>query len=157
MLFNHLSSSIAVMLAFFVTVPIQIFLIKQADATVYLRGRNERGPTAIESGVKCIKSISRLYFYNNVSTQVPNLAVMHLPNMSSPASEIFEEFLTLLHKEMMSDGQKMKIRVYAVERNTRRLSVSLIERVLLTPIDYYVLVIDDYSVVSSLISLKSLI
>lgn len=54
----------------------------------------------------CIEAIERIYFKNDVSTQVKNLVVFHSENLSSPALEIEYEYLYGLHERIMTHEEE---------------------------------------------------
>ena len=101
---------------------------KEATCVTYLRPKNDRGPStclhclnlhmivtstflhfeaATRAGIDCLEQIERLFFKNQDSQQVQNLAVYHNRNMSSPAMEIENEYLSDLHDRILhqEDGE----------------------------------------------------
>lgn len=132
----------------FLSIILQNIIIDVINGEIYLRKHNERGPIAVQSAVKCINSIGDIYFKNLQSKQIPNLAVINVPNITSPAVDILENFLDILHTEMIEGDVKTKIRVYTMENEFEYKKV--IKKVVLAPIDYYVLVVDDYDTVSKI-------
>lgn len=64
--------------------------ISLANCIIYLRPWNDRGPAAVKSGMECLEKVERIYFDSKLSStdQIPNLAIFHTKNLSSPASEI---------------------------------------------------------------------
>lgn len=96
---------------------------QEANSVVYLRPKNDRGPStcrnclnlqrtvtityihfqaATKAGVDCLERIERQFFKNQYSEQVLNLAVFHSKKMTSPAMEIEIDYLFGLHDRVMN-------------------------------------------------------
>ncbi|XP_053678492.1 uncharacterized protein LOC128728865 [Anopheles nili] len=71
--------------------------VPPAVAIVYVRLKNERGPTAARAGVHCLELLSHTYFYTTGSTQIENIVIFYLRNLSSPAREILLGYLQKHH------------------------------------------------------------
>ncbi|XP_055908598.1 uncharacterized protein LOC129943298 [Eupeodes corollae] len=76
--------------------------------TVYMRAPNERGPTTWQSGLKCLQAIGSL-FLSRISQRVKlNMIITHSENMTSPASQIQEQYL-ILKNRAVNPGSKNKL------------------------------------------------
>ncbi|XP_052888982.1 uncharacterized protein LOC128297392 [Anopheles moucheti] len=64
---------------------------------VYVRMKNERGPMAARAGVQCIELLSHTFFHVRESTQIENIVIFYLRNLSSPAREILLGYLQQHH------------------------------------------------------------
>lgn len=67
------------------------------NSVVYLRGKNERGPLAWHAGEECIGAVSTIFFYDQYSSRTKNAIVLHTHNLSSPAAEIENIYLTRIN------------------------------------------------------------
>jgi hypothetical protein len=93
------------------TVHFNIFILAfflrpfEVESIVYLRKTNERGPIAWQAGLKCLKKLANVYFYNLESTQPSNLVTFIAKNMSSPAQEIAGQYLERVHHSVFSNQE----------------------------------------------------
>uniref|UniRef100_A0A182SUD3 Fibronectin type-III domain-containing protein n=1 Tax=Anopheles maculatus TaxID=74869 RepID=A0A182SUD3_9DIPT len=74
------------------------------NGIVYVRMKNERGPMAARAGVQCIELLSHTYFHMSESTQIENIVIFYLQNLSSPAREILLGYLQQHHTGYESGG-----------------------------------------------------
>lgn len=114
---------------------------------VYLREQSPTSPAAINSGILCIHRLSDIYFHNVLSSQVPNMAYMHTETLSSPAKEIEEGALQMMHRRVLEDEMpvKFQLRVYSANPRLPKFRRPHI----ITPLNFYVIVIDTYETVST--------
>ncbi|KAG5673460.1 hypothetical protein PVAND_003505 [Polypedilum vanderplanki] len=116
--------------------------ISNIFSAIYLRSWNDRGPGAVNSGIKCLEELEKIYFNSSQSQQVPNMAVWHTHNLSAPAMEIEVLYLTALHLRITSnksDEQSFQLKVIS-DKDTDKKYDGILD-VALT--DFYVIVGDD--------------
>lgn len=116
-----------------------------SSGIVYVRMKNERGPMAVQAGINCLELLTDSYFHNRDSSQIQNLVIFHLDNLSSPSREIELGYLQNHHtgyEEMAYGGTqifqlKVMSDVLPVEslRNVHFVDYKLI--------DFYVIVADE--------------
>ncbi|XP_062556566.1 uncharacterized protein LOC134221390 [Armigeres subalbatus] len=73
------------------TMCLAFFLLRTftfSSGIVYVRVKNERGPTAVQAGINCLELLTDIFFYSTDSAQIQNLVMFHLDNLSSPSREI---------------------------------------------------------------------
>lgn len=117
------------------------------DCIVYLRPWNDKGPAAVKAGTDCIEQIERIYFSNKESRQVPNLAIFHTKNLSSPAMEIKGQYLNGLHDRILhlEEGEN-SFQLKIISDNTEFNIPNEMMDVTLT--GFYIIVTDHIDVVS---------
>lgn len=71
------------------------------EAVVVLREQHMSGPSAISAGTSCLQELSKAYFYTSSMVHIPNLAIVFMRGLSSPASEISDEYLKVMHTQSM--------------------------------------------------------
>lgn len=82
-------------------------LLLMVEAVVVLREQHVSGPSAISAGKSCLHELSKAYFRTTSRGHIPNLAIIFLHGLSSPAAEISEEYLKWVHEySMMADAEK---------------------------------------------------
>ncbi|XP_035788893.1 uncharacterized protein LOC118465092 [Anopheles albimanus] len=129
--------------------------LRSCQGIVFVRMKNERGPTAVAAGVQCLELLSRTYFHTRESTQIENIVIFYLSNRSSPAREILLGYLQKHHSGYERNGgtgngngngtggSQFQLRVMSDDSETaaglRR--AQFMDHKL---IDYYVIVIDDF-------------
>uniref|UniRef100_A0A182K458 Protein NDNF n=1 Tax=Anopheles christyi TaxID=43041 RepID=A0A182K458_9DIPT len=74
-----------------------LLLLVPSSAIVYVRMKNERGPMAARAGIQCLELLSHTYFHASESSQIENIVIFYLQNLSSPAREILLGYLQLHH------------------------------------------------------------
>lgn len=122
------------------------FTVTIINSAVYLRAQSPTSPIAINSGIQCIHSLSDIYFHQERSTQVPNIAFMHEDSLSTPAREIEEGTLIMLHKRMVEDEVpvKFQLRVYNSKPSLRNFQSM---QTIVISLNFYVIVIDNFQMV----------
>lgn len=127
-----------------------LFSLKLISSTIWLRNPNERGPTAVNAGTKCLGIMSKYYFSNRRVTRTQNLGYLYSTNLSAPSTEIELHFLANVH-EMIVKGEidGLQLRVISDAFNINSLLNVDPRSVMLT--DFYVIITDDFSKVYSII------
>uniref|UniRef100_A0A182Y9J1 Ionotropic glutamate receptor C-terminal domain-containing protein n=1 Tax=Anopheles stephensi TaxID=30069 RepID=A0A182Y9J1_ANOST len=125
------------------------------NGIVYVRMKNERGPMAARAGVQCIELLSDTYFHMHESTQIENIVIFYLRNLSSPAREILLGYLQQHHNGYESDdrdraldgnGSKVSSQ-FQLKLMSDTVSSGDMRRAQFTDhkqIDYYVIVTDNF-------------
>ncbi|GAB0096109.1 hypothetical protein DMENIID0001_115770 [Sergentomyia squamirostris] len=117
-----------------------------ANAVVYLRSRNVRGPRTWRGGVECIKSIASFYFPESRILRTKTVSVVNLSNLTSPAKEISMEFSSIVNKLLVDEGLLLDTLVrIAADKDTHKQIMDEENFKPVTPSDYYVIVTDSNS------------
>uniref|UniRef100_A0A182N2R6 Uncharacterized protein n=1 Tax=Anopheles dirus TaxID=7168 RepID=A0A182N2R6_9DIPT len=122
-----------------------------AGAIVYVRMKNERGPTAARAGVGCLELLSDTYLHTTQSVQIESIVIFFVRRMSSPAREILLGYLQQHHtgydeeQELGTTEQsnfqlKLMSDTRPADDGERRLAQFLDYKLT----DYYVIVIDRF-------------
>uniref|UniRef100_A0A182PMW1 Ionotropic glutamate receptor C-terminal domain-containing protein n=1 Tax=Anopheles epiroticus TaxID=199890 RepID=A0A182PMW1_9DIPT len=131
------------------------------SAIVYVRMKNERGPMAARAGIQCLELLSDTYFHMLDTTQIENIVIFYLQNLSSPAREILLGYLQLHHtgydnhdSDDNDDGDNVKDdyangghSLFQLKLMSDTVSSGDIRRAQFKDhkqIDYYVIVIDSF-------------
>ncbi|EDS33617.1 conserved hypothetical protein [Culex quinquefasciatus] len=129
------------------------------DGIVYVRTKNERGPTAIQAGINCLELLTGAYFYPTESVQIQNIVVFHLHNLSSPSREIELGFLQSHHTGYHEDLDGRKTQHFQLKMMSDKLPRSSIRKQAFVDyklIDYYVIVVDEFEKLERAMSYISL-
>uniref|UniRef100_A0A336M0W3 CSON009771 protein n=1 Tax=Culicoides sonorensis TaxID=179676 RepID=A0A336M0W3_CULSO len=112
------------------------------QALVVLRNEHPSGPSAIISGSSCLQKLSKAYFHTQNYVHIPNLGVIFIRGLSSPAVEIADDHLKSIHLQSMekSNNERVQIRVLSNYRFDSDLMQSYKN---IVPTDFYVIVIDS--------------
>lgn len=73
-------------------------------AVVVLREQYISGPSAINAGTSCLQEITKAYFYGSSMAHIPNLSMIFLRGLSSPASEIADKYLKWMHVQSLNEN-----------------------------------------------------
>ncbi|XP_052862875.1 uncharacterized protein LOC128269451 [Anopheles cruzii] len=116
-------------------------------AIVFVRAKNERGPTATAAGVGCLELLSHSYFHAPESTQIETLVIFYLRELGSPAREILLGYLQQHHTGYDDHEDTGDSRPYQLKLMSDYESAGSLRRARFTdhkPVDYYVVVIDGF-------------
>ncbi|XP_037024283.1 uncharacterized protein LOC119066111 [Bradysia coprophila] len=116
--------------------------LKTTTPTVYLRNPNERGPTAVNAGTKCICAMSVYYFNDPLITRTTNLEYFHSSNLSAPSADIGSNFLVNIHA-MITDQSVEGLQIRVTSDATGIYSLVNVDPRSILSVDYYVFVVDD--------------
>ncbi|KXJ81430.1 hypothetical protein RP20_CCG019870 [Aedes albopictus] len=126
---------------------VAVFLLCKSFSSgiVFVRMKNERGPTAVQAGINCLELLTDSYFYTNESSQIQNLVIFHLDNLSSPSREIELGYLQNHHTgyEEVAYGRSQIFQLKVMSDVFPLDSLRRIQFVDYKLIDFYVIVADE--------------
>ncbi|XP_065084053.1 uncharacterized protein Ir60a [Ochlerotatus camptorhynchus] len=116
-----------------------------SSGIVYVRMKNERGPTAVRAGINCLELLTDVFFDTSESIQIENIVIFHLDNLSSPAREIELGYLQNHHTgyEEKEEGPRQTFQLKLMSDVLPLSSLRRIQFVDYKLIDFYVIVVDE--------------
>lgn len=75
--------------------------IQVVYSTIWIKNLRLQGLAAATAGKECLATLTKGYFYSENSTRPKNIVVTYTYNISLPASEIQQRYLTWLHHSIV--------------------------------------------------------